>query len=107
MALSGMDNLGNKGSEDIKAEKASSGKKPLTKEEKIQALKDKEKQIKARIAKLQAADKAKERKVDARKKIILGGILLNLMKADESIKAKVKAEIDKRADKDKELFSDL
>lgn len=107
MALSGADTLGNKGNEEEKAEKANSGKKPLTKEEKIQSLKDKEKQIKARIAKLQAGDKAKERKQDARRKIILGGILLNLIKSDEILKTKVKAEVGKVGAKDKSLFMDF
>jgi hypothetical protein len=107
MALSGVESLGSKGNEEGKAKKADSGKKPMTKEEKIQALKDKEKQIKARIAKLQAGDKAKERKQDARRKIILGGVLLNLIKNDEALKAKAKAELDKIAAKDKELFADF
>ena len=98
---------GGKGKEAETAGKADSGKKPVTKEEKIQALKDKQKQIKARIDKLEAADKAKERKQDARRKIILGGIALNLIKGDEALKAKFKAEIVKVADKDKTLFADL
>lgn len=107
MVLNGVDSLGTKGNEEGKATKENSGKKAMTREKKIQALKDKEKQIKARIAKLQAGDKAKERKQDARRKIILGGVLLNLIKSDESLKKKAKAELDKIADKDKTLFADF
>lgn len=59
----------------------------MKKAEMIQTLKEKEKQIKARITKLQAADKAKERKADTRRKILLGSFLMALaMKGDENAK---------------------
>jgi len=78
-----------------------------SKDERIKALKEKEKQIKARIAQLQSADKAKERKQETRKKIILGGIVLNLIKSDAILRASVKKELEKVSDRDKELFKNL
>lgn len=82
-------------------------KKTLTKEERIEAIKAKRKQLDARIAKLEARDKEKERKNDTRKKIIIGGVFSNFMKSDEAMKAKFKAELSKLAERDKDLFKDF
>lgn len=80
-------------------------KPKLTKEEKIHALKEKEKQIKAKIAKLKAGDKAKDRKADTRKKILVGGFVLSLMEKDATAKALVeKCIASLKKDADKELF---
>lgn len=56
--------------------------KRLTKEEKIAKLAEKKAQIIAQINKLQAADKAKERKLDARRKILVGGFVLAQIEKD-------------------------
>lgn len=55
-----------------------------TKTEKIAALEEKQKKLKAQIAKLQATDKAKERKADTRRKAMLGGFMLSVIGKNES-----------------------
>lgn len=80
-------------------------KAKLTKEEKIALLTEKQKQLKAKIAKLKAGDKAKERKADARKKILVGAFVLSIMEKDATAKALVeKCIASLKKDADKELF---
>lgn len=80
-------------------------KPKLTKEQKIAKLAEKQKQIKAQIAKLQQADKAKERKADARKKILIGGYVLSQIEKDIAVKAVYeKCIASLKRDDDKELF---
>lgn len=85
---------------------AAKPKKPkLTKEEKIAILAEKQKQIKAKIAKLQAVDKKKERAADARKKIIVGGFVLALAEKDPEAKKLIEKCVSSlKRDADKELF---
>jgi hypothetical protein len=98
-----------KDAEQTKQEKAETAPKPKkTKEERIAELEAKKKQIQKRITKLTATDKTKERKHEARKKIILGCVLLNLMKYDDNLQEKIKGELEKlTAKKDKELFENF
>jgi len=51
-----------------------------TKDEKIKALEQKQAQIKARIQALKARDTAQERKDDTRRKVLIGGVVLKLVK---------------------------
>lgn len=44
--------------------------------ERLEKLKAQKAQIEARLAKLEAAEKAKERKLDTRRKVILGGLVV-------------------------------
>jgi hypothetical protein len=79
---------------------------PMKKAEMILALREKEKQIKARIAKLEAIDRAKERKADTRRKILLGGFLMALaIKGDENAKRIIAGCVASlKRDSDKALF---
>jgi len=60
--------------------------------------------LKARKATLLAAEKKLERKRDARRKIILGAIVLKMAREDEGARNRFLKMIDGMSDNDKKLF---
>ena len=86
--LSGLESVAHimeAGEKSMEADKEKGTRQAKTKAEKIAALEEKQKKLKAQIAKLQATDKAKERKADTRRKAMFGGFMLNLIGKNESV----------------------
>jgi hypothetical protein len=77
-----------------------------TKEERLKALEQKQAQIKAQIQALKARDTDKERKDDTRRKVLLGGVVLRLVKDGRLQQAQVTGWLDDAltADRDRALF---
>ena len=71
---------------------------------KLDALKQKKQQIEAQIKELQARERTKQRKLDTRRKIILGGALLAVLneKGDQATIAEVYEYARKTAQKEKD-----
>ena len=55
-----------------------------TKAERLEKIEAQIAKLKAREAKIKAADRAAERKLDTRRKVIIGGLLLDAAEKDES-----------------------
>ena len=72
----------------------------------LEKLKLKEAQIKARIQNLEAGEKTRERKKDARRKILLGALLLERLKKGDPVAERFQAELDGylTRDHDRALF---
>ena len=80
-------------------------KKPkLTDAERLAALKQKKAALESQIAKLTAKEKAEERKLDARRKIIVGGAVMAHAKIDaafgHALRQVLKAAVTREADRD-------
>jgi large subunit ribosomal protein L7/L12 len=77
-----------------------------TKDEKIKALEQKQAQIKARIQALKARDTAQERKDDTRRKILVGGVVLKLVKNGSITESQLAAWLDSNlnTERDRALF---
>jgi len=69
-------------------------------------LKQQQEQLKARIQTLEAAEKTRERKKDVRRKILLGALMLERLKAGDARAGTLKAELDEYLvrDNDRALF---
>lgn len=79
-----------------------------TKAERIRALEDKQAQIRAQIQALRARDSAMKRREDARRKIVIGGTILKMLKAGEIKDSWLRDAIDKHAsERDRKLFETL
>ncbi|RDH41271.1 mobilization protein [Zooshikella ganghwensis] len=74
-------------------------------DQRLQKLKEKEKQLKAQIQAAEARVKEKQRKVETRQKIILGGAVLSLLKNEKNeafkqqLLAKLNAIVTREADR--------
>ena len=72
--------------------------------DRIAELKAKKEQLAIRLAKLEAVEKAKDRKLDTRRKIIVGGAVLAAMDEDAAlatqIRALLAAAVEREADRD-------
>lgn len=77
-----------------------------TKEKRLKALQEKQEQIKAQIQKLKAVDQAKQRKEDTRKKVLLGGVVLKLIKQGKLKQTQVDSWLNESltAERDRALF---
>jgi len=77
-----------------------------TKVERLKALEDKQAQIKAQIQALKARDTAQERKDDTRRKVLLGGVVLKLVKDGKLQQAQVNQWLDAAlsVERDRVLF---
>ena len=76
-----------------------------TKADRLKALEDKQNQIKAQIQALKARDLAQERKSDTRKKIVIGGLVLKMVKDGKIQQAQLDQWIGTlAADRDRILF---
>lgn len=73
---------------------------------KIELLKEKEKQIKARIQNLEAAEKTRERKKDMQRKILFGAYMLQRVKNGDPLALELQANLDDylTRDHDRALF---
>lgn len=76
------------------------------KEERLKALEQKQAQIKAQIQALKARDTAKDRKEDTRRKILIGGVVLKMVKSGEMQEANLMRLLDKNlaSERDRALF---
>jgi len=77
-----------------------------TKLERLALLEQKQAQIKAQIQALKARDTAQERKNETRRKVLLGGVVLNLVKDGKLQQAQVTGWLDGAltAERDRALF---
>jgi len=77
-----------------------------TKLERLALLEQKQAQIKAQIQALKARDTAQERKNETRRKVLLGGVVLNLVKDGKLQQAQVTGWLDGTltAERDRALF---
>ena len=77
-----------------------------TNEERIEALKTKQKKIAAQMANLRAKQRTDERKRDTRRKILVGAVVLNQAETNDSARTKLWKLLDKslEKDRDRELF---
>ena len=77
-----------------------------TKEEKIKALEQKQAQIKARIQALKARDTTQNRKGDDRRKILIGGVILKMIKTGEMQESRLNQILEKHltAARDRAIF---
>ncbi|PKL95009.1 MAG: mobilization protein C [Gammaproteobacteria bacterium HGW-Gammaproteobacteria-8] len=77
-----------------------------TKADRLAALREKERQLKAQIAQIEAREKATERKLDTRRKILIGGAVLAKVKRgawpEKQLRELVDSELTK--DRDRLLF---
>ena len=72
----------------------------------LEKLKQQQEQLKARIQNLEAGEKTRERKKDARRKILLGALLLERLKKGDPVAERFQAELDGylTRDHDRALF---
>lgn len=72
----------------------------------IEKLKEKKRQLEARIRKIEAVENQKKRKADTRKKIIIGSLVLAEAETDPKLKKWLDGVIDRKLinDRDRELF---
>ena len=77
-----------------------------TRQDRIKELESKKKQLEARIQKLKAAESAKKRKEDTRRKILLGSMVIKLIETGYWQKEEIYKQLDKFLDKDldRQLF---
>lgn len=77
-----------------------------TKQERVKALEAKQAQIKAQIQALKARDTAQERKDDTRRKVLVGGVMLKLVRDGELQQTQLDQWLDSNltADRDRALF---
>ena len=77
-----------------------------TRQDRIKQLEQKKKQIEARIQKLKAAESAKKRKEDTRRKILLGAMVIKLIESGYWSKEEIYEQLNKFLDKqlDRQLF---
>ena len=77
-----------------------------SRQDRIKELKQKKKQIEARIQKLKAAESTKKRKEDTRRKILLGAMVMKLIENGYWEKEEIYKQLDKFLDKqlDRQLF---
>lgn len=73
----------------------------------LDKLLEKEKQLKAKIQAIKLKEKQKERKLDTRRKILIGAMVLEGMRNSESYENNIKSNLDKylTKDKDRNLFN--
>jgi hypothetical protein len=78
----------------------------LSSEERLQKLLEKESQLKARINREKSRFKSEARKIETRKKILLGSYLLSKMNNDDDFLDEMMANMDQYLtnDRDRELF---
>ena len=75
---------------------------------KIEELKKKRDQINAQIKSLTAKEQVQKRKLETRRKIVIGGIVLKMLKEGEMPQERLTAILTKHLDeKDKILFQDI
>ena len=77
-----------------------------TRQDRIKELESKKKQIEARIQKLKAAESAKKRKEDTRRKILLGAMVMKLIETGYWSQEEIYKHLDEFLDKelDRQLF---
>ena len=77
-----------------------------SRQDRIKELESKKKQIEARIQKLKAAESAKKRKEDTRRKILLGAMVIKLIENGYWSKEEIYKHLDEFLDKeiDRQLF---
>ncbi len=80
-----------------------------SRQDRIKELESKKKQLEARIQKLKAAESAKKRKEDTRRKILLGSMVMKLIETGYWQKEEIYEQLDKFLDKqlDRKLFGFL
>ena len=100
---------GTKGAEAEKGSGAKNGSKRRSPEERLTALTEKRDQLTKRIDGLTTVARTMARKMDTRRKIIVGALVLNAAAHNEKTRASIRAQIDKnvKSDRDRELFADL
>lgn len=74
-----------------------------SKADRLEALKQKQEQLKAKIAALEAKEKAADRKKDARRKIIIGGAVLAHAALDPAFAVELKAILKKAVTRERDL----
>lgn len=74
--------------------------------DKLQKLKQQQEQLNARIKKIEQQEKDRQRKIDTRKKILIGAMVLDKMSKSEMSNQKVLHELDGylTAERDRKLF---
>lgn len=72
----------------------------------LEALEAKRKQLDARIQALKAMDHAQSRKDDTRRKVLIGGVVLKMLKTGEMPEGRLNQLLDKHldAERDRKLF---
>ncbi len=77
-----------------------------SRQDRIEELESKKKQIEARIQKLKSAESAKKRKENTRRKILLGSMVMKLIETGYWQKEEIYEKLDKFLDKelDRQLF---
>ena len=77
-----------------------------SRQNRIKELEQKKKQLEARIQKLKAAESAKKRKEDTRRKILLGAMVMKLIETGYWSQDEIYQQLDKFLDKelDRKLF---
>lgn len=74
----------------------------------IEDLKKQREQLTARINREKAREKEKQRKLDTRRKIIIGGVMLKHMECDANFKETIIELLDKHVlERDRKLFEEL
>ncbi len=68
----------------------------------LEKLLEKEKQLKAKIQAAKYREREKERKLDTRRKILIGAMVLEGMKNSEEYEAKIRQNLDKYLTKNKD-----
>lgn len=78
-----------------------------TREERLKALEQRQAQIQAQIQAIKAREAGQERKNDTRRKVILGGVVIRLIKDGELREADVRQWLDRllTAERDRRLFN--
>lgn len=74
---------------------------------KIDALTEKRNQINAQIQALKSKDQAKARKADTRRKVLIGGVVLKMLKVGEMPEERLRQILDRHLtnERDRELFN--
>lgn len=77
-----------------------------SREEKLRKLEERQSQLKAKIQKIKAREATEERKLDTRKKVVLGAVLLEMVKSGEWSEEKLHGLLDRKLTRtrDRELF---
>lgn len=74
--------------------------------DRLQKLKEQQEQLNAKIKRIEQKEKEQQRKVDTRKKILIGAMVLDKMSKSEKVNAKVISELSVylTSERDKKLF---
>ena len=76
--------------------------------DRVEALKKKRDQINAQLKAIDAREKSKQRKLDTRRKVLIGGVVLKMLKNGEMPKERLATFLSKHLDeKNKKVFGDI